>query len=150
MSILGRLAILFVVIPIVELAILIRLGQWLGVWPTLSFVLLTGIVGAWLARAEGFRTIVTFQNELAGGRLPRQAMQDGAAVLVGGALLLTPGFLTDLLGFALLFPPTRHMIQRRFRRAMERRIATGQVHVGVFRSGEIEVEGRTPREDDRP
>lgn len=143
MSILARLAILFVVVPLLELALLVRLGQLLGFWTTIGVVILTGVAGALLARAEGFRTLWTLRSDLARGRLPHQAMLDGASVLVGGALLLTPGLLTDGVGFALLFPPTRRWVQRRFLRRLEGKVARGEIRVGVFRSG---ASGASPTE----
>jgi UPF0716 protein FxsA len=147
MSILARLALLFVVIPILELVLLVQLGQIVGLLPTLALVVLTGVAGATLARAEGLRVFWAFQKELASGRLPGQSLQDekelasgrlpgqslqdGIAVLVGGAFLLTPGILTDLAGFALLLPVSRRWIQGRVRRSLERRIRAGSVRVLV-------------------
>ncbi|MEJ2203062.1 MAG: FxsA family protein [Gemmatimonadota bacterium] len=146
MSILARLALLFVIIPVLELVLLVELGQIVGLLPTLALVIFTGLTGAALARAEGFRVFWAFQRELASGRLPGQALQDGIAVLVGGAFLLTPGILTDLAGFALLLPLSRRWIQRRVRRLLERRIRDGTVRVLVgepgFWSGP-EAAGRT-------
>jgi UPF0716 protein FxsA len=129
MNLLGNLALLFVIVPIVELMLLIQLGQVVGLMPTLLLVLATGVGGAILARAEGVRVFFQFQRELASGRLPGQAMLDGIAVLVGGAFLLTPGVLTDLVGFSLLFPPTRRWIQRAVRARLERQIRDGTVRV---------------------
>ena len=129
MNIIGRLALLFVVVPIVELMLLIELGQYIGLLPTLGLVMLTGVTGAWLARAEGLRVLVQFQRELASGQLPGQALLDGISVLIGGAFLLTPGVITDFVGFSLLFPFTRRWIQRRMRASLEHQIDTGQVRV---------------------
>jgi UPF0716 protein FxsA len=126
---LGRLALLFIVVPILELVILIRLGQFMGLWPTVALVLLAGFAGAALARLEGMRVLLQFQRELAAGRLPTQAMLDGISVMVGGAFLLTPGILTDVAGLVLLFPPTRRWVQRRVLASLERRIAEGSVRV---------------------
>jgi len=131
----GRLALLFVLVPIVELALLIRMGQWLGFWPTLAFVLLTGWAGAVLARIEGMRILARFQQELAAGRVPGQAILDGASVLVGGAFLLAPGVLTDITGLALLFPPTRRLIQRWVRKRIERGIVDGSIRVMTMTPG---------------
>ena len=91
--------------------------------------MLTGVTGAWLARAEGMRVLFQFQRELASGKLPGQALLDGISVLVGGAFLLTPGVLTDVVGFSLLVPFTRRWIQRRVRARLERQIESGQVRV---------------------
>jgi UPF0716 protein FxsA len=129
MNLLGRLALLFVVVPIIELMLLIELGQIVGLLPTLALVVLTGVSGAWLARAEGLRVFLGFQRELATGKLPGQALMDGISVLIGGAFLVTPGVLTDLAGFSLLLPPTRRWLQRRVRRRLEKQIADGTVQV---------------------
>ena len=136
MNLFGRLFLLFVLVPILELVLLIRIGQVVGVLPTVGLVLLTGAAGAWLARAEGVRVFFRFQSELAGGQLPGQALFDGLCVLVGGALLLTPGVLTDLVGFSLLVPLTRRWIQRRVRRRLERGIRDGTVRVVTFGGGQ--------------
>ena len=138
MNLLGRLALLFVVVPILELVLLIELGKVVGLLPTVGLVVLTGVTGAWLARAEGLRVFLQFQRELASGKLPGQALMDGISVLVGGAFLLTPGVLTDVVGFSLLLPPTRRWIQRRMRARLEREIADGTVRVvtmGSFGGG---------------
>jgi len=135
MSLLSRLALFFIVVPVLELFLLIRLGQVIGLWPTLGLVIGTGLLGAHMARAEGLRVLYRFQTELASGRLPGQALLDGIAVLIGGAFLLTPGILTDLTGFALLFPPTRHWIQRWARRRLERGLADGTIHVATMGPG---------------
>lgn len=132
MTLLGRLFLLFVLVPIIELVLLIQLGQVVGVLPTVGLVLLTGAVGAWLARKEGVRVFLRFQQELASGRLPGQSLFDGISVLIGGALLLTPGVLTDLLGFGLLVPVSRGWIQRVLRRRLERRIQEGSIRVVTF------------------
>ncbi|HZD04438.1 MAG TPA: FxsA family protein [Longimicrobiales bacterium] len=132
---LARLALLFVLVPLLELVLLIQLGQWVGLLPTLALVVGTGVLGAGLARAEGLRTFRTFQRELEAGRLPGQPILDGLAVLVGGAFLLTPGLLTDLAGFTLLLPASRRWIQRRMRAWIERRLGSGEIHFRVWSSG---------------
>jgi UPF0716 protein FxsA len=129
MSILGRLALLFVIVPVIELALLIQIGQVVGLLPTVALVVFTGVTGAWLARAEGLRVFFQFQRELAAGRLPGQSLLDGISVLIGGAFLLTPGVLTDVVGFSLLLPVTRHWIQRRVRARLERGMADGTIRV---------------------
>ena len=106
MSILGRLALLFVGVPLLELFILIQLGQVVGLWPTIGLVVLTGFAGASLARLDGLRTFWKIQERLAKGQLPGSALFDGLAILLGGALLLTPGILTDISGFSFLLPLT--------------------------------------------
>ena len=136
MSILGRLALLFVIIPLLELALLIQMGQWVGVRPTIGLVVLTGVGGAVLARAQGLRPMWRLRHDLANGRVPGQAIMDGMAVLAGGALLLAPGILTDLIGFGLLLPGTRRAVQRRIMARLKRHIQEGAVHVKAT-GGEI-------------
>ena len=160
MKILGRLAFLFVVIPVLELVLLIELGRYIGPLPTIGIVVLTGMTGAWLARTEGLRVFFRFQEELVSGRLPGQAMLDGICVLVGGAFLLTPGVITDVLGFSLLLPFTRRWIQAWMRGSLERQVVAGRVHVvssygpgfdtreGHWGSGvEEKIKAREPRMD---
>jgi UPF0716 protein FxsA len=129
MNILGRLALFFVIVPIVELMLLIEMGQVVGLVPTFLLVMCTGVSGAWLARAEGLRVLFQFQKELAAGQLPGQALLDGISVLIGGAFLLTPGVLTDVVGFSLLFPLSRRWLQRRARARMERGVQDGSIQV---------------------
>lgn len=135
MNILGRLALLFVIVPIVELILLIEIGQLVGLLPTIALVMFTGITGAWLARAEGVRVFFQFQRELASGRLPGQSLLDAISVLIGGAFLLTPGVLTDVVGFSLLVPFTRRWIQGRVRKRLESRIADGTIRVVSMGTG---------------
>jgi UPF0716 protein FxsA len=134
MGILGRLALLFIVVPVLELALLIRIGQVVGFWPTIGLVVLTGASGAWLARLEGLRTLWKLRDELANGRIPGQAILDGVAILIGGAFLLTPGILTDFVGFSLLLPWSRRLIQRRVQARMERALQDGTVQFSVMSS----------------
>lgn len=129
MSLLSRLFLLFVGVPLLELFILVRVGQWLGFWLTVGLVVLTGFAGAALARLEGLRTVWKIKGELARGRLPASALFDGFAVLVGGVLLLTPGIITDLVGLSFLFPPTRKVILGRIRKGLDRRLKTGAIRV---------------------
>ena len=108
-----RLVLLFITVPIVELAVLIELGRLIGLWPTLGVIAVTGILGAMLASREGLRAWHAFQMEMAEGRMPGRPILDGLSIFAGGALLLTPGLLTDILGFTLLARPTRRWIQNR-------------------------------------
>lgn len=132
MSLLARLTLLFVGIPLLELFVLLQMGRLVGFLPTIALVIITGLAGAALARVEGLRTIWSVRGELAKGRLPGSALLDGLAILVGGALLLTPGILTDLLGFSFLLPPTRKVLLKRVRRSLENGIKTGSVRVTHF------------------
>lgn len=102
-----RLLILVILLPILEIYVLIESGRLIGVWPTVLLVVMTGIAGSWLMRQQGFALLSRVQAELAEGRLPAGALLDGALVIAGGMLLLTPGFCTDLAGFTMLVPATR-------------------------------------------
>ncbi len=123
---LSRLILLFVTVPLVELAILLYVGQWVGPAPTVGLVVLTGIAGAAMARRQGIQAFLAMRQELTLGRVPVSFL-DGLSVLVGGVLLLTPGILTDVLGFGLIFPATRRWIQKRIRKRLERRSPQGAV-----------------------
>ena len=100
---------LFVLVPIIELYLLIGVGGVLGFWPTLGVVLLTGVVGAGLARREGFRVLAEWQEAMATGRMPTEGVIGGLLVLAGGLLLITPGILTDVVGFSLMMPAVRRV-----------------------------------------
>ncbi|MYB08043.1 MAG: membrane protein FxsA [Gemmatimonadetes bacterium] len=132
---LSRLILLFVTVPLVELAILLQVAQWIGLLPTVALVVTTGIAGAALARNQGLRAFLSVQDELAEGRLPGRSLLDGLSILVGGAFLLTPGILTDIAGFSLLVPFSRRMLQRALRRTLERRVREGTVEFRVFTPG---------------
>ncbi|MDY7104026.1 MAG: FxsA family protein [Actinomycetota bacterium] len=116
----GLLMILFLVVPIAELAVIVQVSDWIGgVLPTIALLIVVSIAGAWLVKREGLSAFVRVQRELERGEMPTKTLVDGLLILFGGALLLTPGFLTDGLGFLLLVPPTRAAVRtiliRRFR-----------------------------------
>ncbi|MEK6712404.1 MAG: FxsA family protein [Nitrospinota bacterium] len=123
-----RLFLLFTAIPLLELMILIDIGAWIGTAPTLGFVILTGAAGAWIARLQGLAVLGQIQREMAAGRLPAAGLVDGALVLAGGLLLLTPGLLTDLMGIALMVPAFRRLARAWLLRRLERLIQEGKVH----------------------
>lgn len=102
-----RLILVFTLVPLVELELLLTIGSALGFWPTFSLVLLTAILGGWLAKREGLRVLRAWQTSLAQGELPAQSLTESLLVLIGGILLVTPGLLTDALGLSLLLPTTR-------------------------------------------
>ena len=107
------LFLLFTVVPLVELGLLIWIGTRTSVWFTLGLVILTGLVGAALARWQGWRTATRIRKDLQLGRMPADAMLDAALIFVAGVVLITPGVLTDAAGFALLVPPLRRVVKRR-------------------------------------
>jgi UPF0716 protein FxsA len=102
---------LLILIPAMEIGILIFSGQTLGVIPTILIIIATGIIGAYLAKQQGIETLRRAQEEMKFGQIPGEAIIDGLCILVGGLLLLTPGFITDTTGFLLLLPPTRRIFK---------------------------------------
>jgi len=116
-----RLIFLFTVVPLIELALLIEIGQHIGTANTILLVLSTGVVGATLAKAQGFQVFSRIQAELNAGHLPGDSLLDGAMVLAGGILLLTPGIITDCIGLAALVPLTRDLLKRLIREAIRKR-----------------------------
>lgn len=122
-----RLLILFILVPVVELYVLLKVGGLIGIGPTIALILLTGISGAYLARTQGFDLLRRIQAEMAQGRLPASELLDGAMILAGGILLLTPGFCTDLLGFSFLVPFTRGYIKQFARYQIQKMIENGQI-----------------------
>ncbi len=107
-----RLLLLFTVVPLLELFLLVKLGTVVGVGPTIALVIFTGVLGAWLARQQGLGVLRRLRAELEAGRLPAGALIDGLLILIAGAVLLTPGLLTDALGFVLLIPRTRAAVRK--------------------------------------
>lgn len=114
---------LFIIVPAIELGLLIQVGNLLGLWPTLALIVFTGIVGAYLARLQGLSVLTRAQEQINRGELPAGSLVDGVMIVVAGALLMTPGILTDAFGFSLLVPAFRNRIKdvvlARFRRAVE-------------------------------
>ena len=103
---------LFVCVPFLELAILLQLAHMTSVWTTLLLVVVTGVIGASLARRQGWNTYVRIQQEVAAGRMPTESLLDAVMIFVAGAVLLTPGILTDIFGFSLLVPVCRRVYRR--------------------------------------
>ena len=124
-----RLFILFAVIPVIEVYLLIKVGRLIGALPTVALLLAISLAGAWLVRHQGFELLRRIQAELAQGRLPAAELLDGAMVLVGGVLLLTPGFFTDVLGLFFLIPFTRAVIKQFARLWLQRRLGRGVITI---------------------
>ncbi|WP_368503574.1 FxsA family protein [Alkalihalophilus sp. As8PL] len=101
------LLLLIIIVPALEIAVLILSGNTIGIWPTIALIILTGILGAWLAKKEGLQAIRVAQLQTSQGQVPSSVMLDGLCILIGGVVLLTPGFITDAIGFFLLIPQTR-------------------------------------------
>ena len=122
-----RLALLFALTPVVELAILVYLGTLIGALYTILIVVATGILGAFMARNQGLAAIYRIRSSLERGIIPSNEIFDGALIVVGGLLLLTPGLITDTIGLALLVPQTRRIIGRWLRSLIRRRIQRGEI-----------------------
>jgi UPF0716 protein FxsA len=105
------LVLLFIVVPIAELAVIIQVGEAIGVWWTIALLIADSVLGSLLMRQQGRATWRRFTTSMRSGRVPAREVLDGALVLFGGAMLLTPGFLSDILGALLLLPPTRAVIR---------------------------------------
>jgi UPF0716 protein FxsA len=116
------LLLMFTVFPAVEIFLLLQMGAAFGPLTTFAFVLLTGVLGAWLAKREGFAVLAKLSDEMRTGLPPGPRIAEGALVLVGGVLLITPGVLTDLTGILLIFPPTRRFLAPRVVRFVSARL----------------------------
>lgn len=108
----GKLFILFAILPIIEIAVLVNVGEQIGGWNTVAIVIFTAFVGAFLVRKEGITTLTQAQQKMQTGVMPGQEMAEGLLLLVAGILLVTPGFITDALGLLLSFPLTRPFIAK--------------------------------------
>lgn len=108
-------ALLFLVIPLVELAVIIQVGGAIGAWNTIGLLVLMSVLGGWLMKREGLGVLRRVQRTIDAGGVPTTDLVDGFLVLFGGALMLTPGFLTDILGMSLLLPPVRAVVRRSLR-----------------------------------
>ena len=122
-----RLFLLFTVIPAIELYLIIRVGSVIGAGNTILLIIGTGILGAYYARQQGLAVMTSIQQRTQQGQLPGDDLVNGAMLLVGGAFLITPGFLTDFAGFSLIFPPTREVIKVAVKRWLEKKTREGQV-----------------------
>ena len=131
----GRLLLLFVVLPAVELALLIEVGGRIGTVPTLLLIVVTGIVGATLARQQGLGVVQALKRETAAGRLPADSLIDGVLILIAAALLVTPGILTDAFGFLCLIPAFRRIVKKAALQRIERAVAEGRVELHVYGDG---------------
>jgi UPF0716 protein FxsA len=118
---LAKLLLAFISVPLVEIVLFIEIGSRIGTWTTLLIVAFTAVVGATLAHREGLKTWWRIQEKLYSGQIPDEELLDGLLILIAGTLLLTPGFLTDAVGFLMLYPPARQMLKRWFRQKFSQR-----------------------------
>ena len=143
MKVLHLLFLLFITIPLVEIYLLLEIGGVIGAVPTIGLVVLTAVAGAGLVRAQGFSTILQVRRSMEAGEIPAVAIIEGIFLLVAGALLLTPGFLTDAIGFGCLIPPLRRALIVRF---IEMRVIRPHDSATPSRHGHV-IEGEFKRED---
>ena len=141
----------FVVVPIVEIYVIVQVGEALGVVPTLVLLVLDAVVGTWLFRREGRRAWRALQQAIGAHRVPTKEVADGALIVVGGALMLAPGFVTDAVGLLCVLPPTRAVLRRALAGWVGRRLVvagrpTGRGRPGA-RSGPDVIDGEVVDED---
>jgi len=128
----AKLLILFVIIPVTELYILIEVGKRIGSLTTISIIIFTGILGAYLVKNQGFMILKKIQNDLNDGIMPGNSLIQGAIILAGGILLLTPGFVTDILGFIFLIPVSRNLIKKYLLKWLKGKIKEGNIYYKEF------------------
>ena len=116
------LVVVFLAVPIVEIYLIVEVTRYAGILNTIALLILVSVIGAWMVRREGLGILRRAQSELAAGRTPGRQMVDGLLLLVAGVLMLTPGFATDTLGLALLFPPSRSTVREVLIRRFARRV----------------------------
>ena len=127
-----RLLLLFTLIPLAELYILIEIGSRFGALTTIVIIIGTGILGAYLAKQQGFQVWLKIQGEIGQGKFPANELLDGLLLLIAGVVLLTPGLLTDLMGFIILFPVTRQHIREWVKKKLSDMIQSGKVKFSGF------------------
>ena len=128
----GRVLFFFILIPLLELYLLIKIGGYLGAFQTVALVILTALLGLVIARFEGLRTGQQIKQSLAQGIVPAEEMVDGVLIFAGGILLITPGVLTNLFAVVLLIPYTPTLFKRWLRRRFDRMIASGNVRLHYY------------------
>ena len=122
-----KLILIFTIVPFIELSLLIEIGARIGTFNTILVIVATGIIGAYMARIAGINVLFKIQENLREGIFPRDELFDGILVLIGGVLLLTPGLLTDALGFFLLLPFGQALVRRWLKEIMKRKIDRGEI-----------------------
>jgi len=127
-----KLLILFVIVPVTELYILIEVGKRIGSLTTIGVIILTGIIGAYLVEGQGFMILKKIQNDLNDGIMPGDSLIQGAIILAGGILLLTPGFVTDIVGFIFLIPVSRNVVKKYLLKWLKGKIKEGNIYYKEF------------------
>ena len=144
----GRLLILFIIIPLVELYLLVVVGSRVGLPATILLVILTGAWGAYLAKSQGYSILARIQAETAAGRVPTKELIDGLLVLIGGIVLLTPGLLTDLAGFCLMLPGFRAIIRERVKKKFASQVGDFQMPTPDGMGARTQEPPKHPKNDD--
>ena len=139
---LAVLVLVFIVVPILELYVILKVGDAIGAVPTILLLVADSLLGSWLLRQQGRSVWARFNETLAAGRMPHREVLDGVLVIFGGAFLITPGFITDIVGIVLLIPPSRSLVRRILARRLGRRVAIGVTTAGTQRRPpDFDVEG---------
>jgi len=135
------LFVVFIVMPLIELYVIVKVGSWIGILPTIGLLVLDSLIGTWLIRREGSRAWRALRERIETGRLPQRELADGALVVLGGALILSPGFVTDVFGALLVLPFTRPVFRR-----LLMGYATGRAttYATGYASGRMRGGGDTP------
>ncbi|GAH92757.1 unnamed protein product [marine sediment metagenome] len=127
-----KLLILFIIVPVVEIYVLIEIGRKIGAWSTIGIIVFTGILGAYLVKNQGFLILKKIQNDLNEGILPGDSLIQGAIILAGGILLITPGFITDTIGFIFLIPVGRRVVKNYLLDWLKGKIREGNFYYKEF------------------
>ena len=127
-----KLFLLFTLIPVIELSLLIEIGSYIGIMNTIVIVILTAIIGAYMVRMEGMGVMYRIQKNMQEGVFPGEELISGAMILVAGALLLTPGFFTDVIGFLMVIPISRSYISNLIKKYIEKKISNDEFNINRF------------------
>ena len=142
-----KLVILFTVLPAIELYLLIKVGSVIGAGTTIAIIIITGVLGASLARMEGLKTLFEARREAEQGRIPADQLISGVLILLSAAVLATPGFITDAIGFSLLIPPIRGAVAVWVKKWLQRKMADDSGSFNYYGSGGANVHGAPPESD---
>ena len=140
-----RLLLAFIAVPLIEIGLFIQVGGWIGVWPTLAIVLVTAIAGTALVKSQGAQVFAQLRSSFDDLRDPTEPLAHGAMILFSGALLLTPGFFTDFIGFMLLIPGVRRFVMKEVKKRVN--VQTVRTNAGWQPQEETIIEGTYTEED---
>jgi UPF0716 protein FxsA len=140
---LAVLVVLFILVPLLELYLILQVGDWIGILPTLALLVADSVVGSMLLKSQGRQVWRRFNEATAAGRIPHSEIIDGVLIIFGGAFLITPGFFTDIFGLLFLLPPTRAAFRKAVRRGIERGTMWGRVGGVAVRAGRSRYDART-------